>query len=114
MTLAKGLLALALAGLTVLFAVWFHGDRHWLATQLIFTLPALLLLLAVLARRRTAGFWSGVIALAWFSHGVMVAWSRPAEATQAWLEILLALLVIGASSLPGLRKRFSKKRARTQ
>ncbi|MCY1449481.1 hypothetical protein D9M71_662190 [compost metagenome] len=54
-------------------------------------------------------FWAGVLALFWFSHGVMSAWSHPETAHWAWLELLLALAVIGVSSAPGLRRRFSKR-----
>jgi len=36
-------LALLLVALAVLFAVWFAQDKHWLATQLVFTLPPLLI-----------------------------------------------------------------------
>ena len=55
-------------------------------------------------------FWAAVLALFWFSHGVMVAWSRPMEAGLATIEIVLALVVILAASLPGLRARFGGRR----
>ena len=55
-----------------------------------------------------------MLALFWFSHGVMVAWTRPGEALFAWLEIVLSLLVgspvfslagaIGAALTAGLRR----------
>ena len=51
-----------------------------------------------------------MLALFWFSHGVMVAWTRPPERLLAWLEIALSLLVIGASSWPGLQARFGGRR----
>jgi len=104
-TLAGLLLALA-----AVFAVWFAQDRHWLATQLVFTAPPLLLAAGVLAGRGKAPFWAGVLALFWFSHGVMTAWSHPESAPWAWAELLLALAVIGVSSAPGLRKRFGRTR----
>jgi uncharacterized membrane protein len=68
----------------------------------------LLALVAVLRGGAKAAFWSGVLGLFWFSHGVMVAWSRPAEGGYAWGEIVLALVVVMAASWPGLRARFGK------
>lgn len=105
----KGTLAALLLALAVVFATWFAHDRHWLASQLVFTAPPLLLAVGVLTGRGKAMFWAGVLALFWFSHGVMSAWSHPETALWAWLELLLALAVIGVSSAPGLRRRFAKK-----
>jgi len=87
-------LALLLVALAVLFAVWFAQDKHWLG---------------VLVRRGKAMFWAGVLALFWFSHGVMSAWSHPEVALWGWLELALALAVIGVASTPGLRRRFGRK-----
>lgn len=105
----KWTLALLLLALAAVFGLWFAHDRHWLASQLVFTAPPLLLALGVLTGRGKAMFWAGVLALFWFSHGVMSAWSHPETAHWAWLELLLALAVIGVSSAPGLRRRFSKR-----
>ncbi|MEN5265855.1 DUF2069 domain-containing protein [Stenotrophomonas sp. TWI587] len=102
-------LALLLVALAVLFAVWFAQDKHWLASQLVFTLPPLLLALGVLLRRGKAMFWAGVLALFWFSHGVMSAWSHPDVALWGWIELGLALAVIEVASMPGLRRRFGRK-----
>jgi len=107
---SKWVLAGALFALSALFAAWFHDDRHGWVTLGIFALPPLLLLLALRRHYRAAAFWSGVLSLAWFSHGVMVAYSRPQEALFAWLEVLLALVVIGASNWPGLSARFGRRR----
>lgn len=103
------MLALLLVALAAVYALWFAQDRHWLATQLVFTLPPLLLALGVWLRRGKAAFWAGVLALFWFSHGVMSAWSHPETAGWAWAELLLALAVIGVGSGPGLRRRFGKR-----
>ena len=61
--------------------------------------------LASVANTRTLA----VLALGWFSHGVMSAWSHPETALLAWVEIALSLLVIALASLPGLRARFGRK-----
>ena len=71
-------------------------------------LPPSLLAVAAWRGGRRAGFWPGVLALFWFSHGVMVAWTRPGEALFAWLEIVLSLLVVGAVSWAGLQARLGR------
>ena len=101
----------ALFGLAALYAVWFRDDPHRIAAWLVFALPPLLLALGVLARRATARFWAGVFALCWFSHGVMAAWSHAEERGFALAEIVLALIVVFASSAPGLRARSAKRRS---
>lgn len=107
------LLVLALVLLAGVFAAWFAHDRYWLASQLVFTAPPLVLAAAVLAwprARPRLAFWTAVLALAWFSHGVMSAWSHRASAPWAWLEIALAIALVFAASAPGLRARFRRTR----
>ena len=99
----------ALLALALLYAGWFHDDRHAVAALLVFALPPLLLALRAAPGARRPTFWAGVLALFWFSHGVMVAWTRPADAGFAWGGILLSLLVIGAGNWPGLRARFGRR-----
>jgi uncharacterized membrane protein len=106
------LLALALAILAGLYAWWFRADRHLLAVMLVFVAPPVLLMLGVLARRAAARFWAGVFALFWFSHGVMSAWSHRDTALYAWIEIILALLIVALVSIPGMRARFAARKAR--
>ena len=107
---ARRVLFIALLLLALLYASWFAHDAHAVIALLVFALPPILLAFAVMARRRTAGFWSGVFALAWFSHAVMVAWTRPPERTFAWWALALSLAVVFAASVPGLRARFARKR----
>jgi len=107
-TPSRIVLAAALFALSVLFSAWFHDDRHRIAALVVFTLPPLLILVAVLRGGAKAAFWSGVLGLLWFSHGVMVAWSRPSEGGYAWGEIALALVVVVAASWPGLKARFGR------
>lgn len=103
-------LAFVLFTLTALYVAWFWNDRHALAAMLVFALPPTLL--SVLAWRgwARAGLSAGLISLLWFSHGVMVAWTRPPERAFAFAEILLTLVIIYLASMPGLRARFSKRR----
>ncbi len=105
------LLVASLLALSALFAWWFRGDRHLVATLIVFTAPPLLLAIGVLLRRPTARFWSGVLALGWFSHGVMSAWSHRDTAGLAALEIVLALAIVLLVSIPGLQARFARRRA---
>ena len=109
MSLITRLLILALFALTGLYAFWFATDPTPLPALLIFAAPPALLALAAWAGSQRAAFWAGVLALAWFSHGVMVAWTRPQESQLAWVEIMLALIVVFAASLPGLQGRFRKR-----
>ena len=108
MTFTTRLLLAALSALAGLYVFWFARDP-WPA-WLVFAGPPLLLALAAWNGSSRAAFWAAVLALFWFSHGVMVAWTRPLEAGLAWIEIVLALVVVFVASLPGLRARFSRRR----
>ena len=107
---ARKILIAALVALTAVYAFWFARDAHPVAALLVFALPPALCAIAAILGKRTAGFWSGVLALLWFSHAVMVAWTRAPERGFAFAAIVLSLAVISAASIPGLRARFTKKR----
>jgi uncharacterized membrane protein len=107
MTLTTRLLLAALFGLVALYVFWFAREG-WPAL-VVFAAPPLLLALSAWRGGNRAAFWAGVLALAWFSHGVMVAWSRPLERELALIEVVLALAVIFAASMPGLRARFGAR-----
>ncbi|MBA2238208.1 MAG: DUF2069 domain-containing protein [Lysobacter sp.] len=102
----------ALLALGLLYAWWFRDDTYRLASMLVFALPPLVMALLVWRGGPRAGLVSGLLALLWFSHGVLVAWVRPDERSFALLEIALAVVVVLAASLPGLRARFAGKRRR--
>jgi uncharacterized membrane protein len=108
---AKPWLACVLLVLAALYAAWFWtGTDRWAALAL-FALPPLVmgawLLRADAPRLR---FWAGVFALAWFSHGVMVAWSRPDERGFALAAVALSLAVVFTANAQGLRARFGRHR----
>ena len=105
MTAARRVLCMALAALTLLFLAWFWREP---VTLLVFALPAAALLVAAIRGTARAGFWAGVLALAWFSHGIMVAWTRAPERMFALMEVALAVAIVFAASVPGLRARFGK------
>lgn len=102
----------ALLALAAIYVFWFARDADPWAEWLVFATPPALLAAGAWQRRRTAGFWAAVLALFWFSHGVMVAWSRPPERVFAILALALAVVVVFAASLPGLQARFASKRGR--
>ena len=78
MTRAHRILLAALLALAGLYLVWF-GRQGDTAAVVIFALPPLLFAAGTWRRRPHAPFWAAVLALLWFSHGIMVAWTRPPE-----------------------------------
>src|SRR5690606_29350267 len=71
---ARRTVRFALLALAALFVAWFGLGGDWVALA-VFALPPLLLAAWLPRAPVLAGFWAGVFALGWFSHGVMVAWS---------------------------------------
>ena len=106
----RGALVASLAALALSYACWFLPREP--VALLVFGLPPALLGFAAWRGSARAAFFAGVLALLWFSHGVMVAWTRPPERTFAWGEIVLALAVVWFASAPGLRARFARRRPR--
>lgn len=91
----------AWAGLVALQFAWYlawaplTGGHPALALGL--TVP--LLLLPLLALRRSAQralLWIGMLALGFFCHGVVAAWTTPAARVPAVLECVLCVVVVGA------------------
>jgi uncharacterized membrane protein len=60
--------------------------------------------------RPSARFWSGVVALLTFCHGVSEAWADPAARALALVEIALSLVVIASASWDGVIARFDRRR----
>jgi len=102
-------LAVFLLGLAMLYLLWFARDQHAIAALLVFVLPPLLLAIAAWRGWPRAGFFAGVAALLWFSHGVMVAWADPGQRGFALGAITLSLGIVYASSIDGIRARFGKR-----
>ncbi|TCT23530.1 DUF2069 domain-containing protein [Thermomonas haemolytica] len=111
---AQPYLAGVLLALALLFAGWAFVHPHPLAGLLVFALPPALLAMAALRGWRRAGFTAGVLALLWFSHGVMLLWAEPAARAWALGETLLALLIVHAACLPGWRARRQARHAATR
>jgi uncharacterized membrane protein len=106
---ARRIVQLALFALVLLFAAWFGPRGEWVALA-VFALPPLLLAAWLPRAPVLAGFWAGVLALLWFSHGVMVAWTRAPERGLALSAVALSVAIVLAASVPGLRRRFGAKR----
>ena len=107
---SRTLLVVLLLALAAVFAAWFAHDQRLLQALVVFALPPLLLALGVATGRRTAPYWSAVLALGWFSHGVMLAWSSADGRGFALAEVLLALGIVFAACWPGLQARFARGR----
>ena len=105
---SRRVLVAALIALTGVYLLWFGVSPSPWAALLVFALPPAALAMAGLRGWRKAGFWAGVLALGWFSHGIMVAWTRPPERWFAIAEIVLALVIVFAASYPGMRSRFKR------
>lgn len=98
---------LLLAGL---YLVWLMGSKHPEAVLLIFVAPPLALGIASLLGWRLAGYWSSVLALGWFSHGVMRAWTDAPDLLQPLAAIVISLAIIAAGSGPAARARLAARR----
>lgn len=108
MSLSHRILMGMLLLLAVLYAAWFGGRAEWVSLA-VFALPPLWLALRLPRGGARTAFWAGLLALFWFAHGVMVAWSRPPERLFALGAVLASLAVVLAASLPGLRARFARR-----
>ena len=105
-------LTFALLALSGFYVLWFAGDQHLLTGLLAFALPPFLLAIAAWRGWHRAAFVAGVLALLWFSHGVMLAWAEPGQRLMALVEVALSLLIIYAACLPGMRTRREKQQAK--
>jgi uncharacterized membrane protein len=76
---------------------WLFPPQHmpsWLVLG-ITVLPLLLPFLAI-GNVPRALLWAGMLSLFYFCHGIAESWSSPAERVPALLEVMLALVLIGA------------------
>lgn len=107
---ARAFAGLGILALLALQFVWHAGvapprsGPPWF-TALVFALPLLPVVVLVLLRHPRAAFWGALAALLYFCHGVTEAWTAPDVRGLAWIEILLSVLVVFATSWPGLRRR---------
>ena len=91
---------MAWAALVVLQPLWYlwlappSSGTPWLALAL--TVPPLLVpLLALRAGARRALLCAGILALFYFSHGIVAAWVTPPARLPALLEAALCVILVG-------------------
>ncbi len=105
---------LALALLQPVWHLWV-APSTWLPPVFVLGLMSLPILPAVLLGvfgHPSAGFWGGVAALLYFSHGVMELWSNPDVTALAWAETLISVGLVVAASWRGLQARAAARRAK--
>lgn len=105
------------ASVMTLFALqWlWHGalfppaGAAWYWLGVVFSLPLALLALALWRRRPAARYWSGVIALLYFCHGITEAWTVETARGLALAEVALSVAIILAANWIGLTARFKRR-----
>lgn len=103
----------ALALLQIVWHAWLLPPaRMPVAVALLITLPPLALPLLYWRTPSRALLLAGMISLFYFCHGVAEAWSAPRERAVAWIELILAVLVILACARKPKRRSASGSKLR--
>jgi uncharacterized membrane protein len=116
MSLAKRWTALGIFSLLALQVLWHFflappiKIPAWFVTS-VFVIPLLPVCVLIFIKHRSFAFWGGTLALFYFSHGVMEAWSDRDIWQLGIAEAMLSVWVIIASSWDGMKARFTKKPA---
>jgi uncharacterized membrane protein len=116
MSLSKRWTALGIFSLLAYQVLWhvvLAPSQHanpWLIS-VFFAIPLLPACILILLKHRTFAFWGGAVALFYFSHGVMEAWTMRDIWQLGIGEALLSVWVIIAASWDGMKARFAKKSA---
>lgn len=84
------------------------GGSAW--TGWIFGVPVAVVAGMHAARRVSAPFWAGVVALFAFCHGVMEAWASEGAMVPSMAEAALAVTIVLSASWDGLRARSRRRR----
>ncbi len=112
----RPVIALLVLALLLLQPAWYL----WLApptvlpplfAAIVMSMPLLPVVLLLVLRRPSGGFWAGLAALFYFSHGVMEAWASPEVRALALVEATLAVILVVASSWAGLKARMAGRQA---
>jgi uncharacterized membrane protein len=89
---------IALLLLQLIWHAWlFPPSGHRWSMLALTALPLVLGLWISTSNRRRGVLVAGIFCLAYFSHGVTSAWSEPSTRILALTEIILALVIVGAS-----------------
>lgn len=110
-TRANAALALALLALLVAWHGWAKWPGASAGLLVVLGLPLAAVLGLHVAQRPSARFWTGVVALVTFSHGVTEAWTLAGARAPALAEAALSALAVASASWDGLRARFGRRRA---
>jgi uncharacterized membrane protein len=110
--------AAAWIALVLLQFAWYLGiappaaGTPWIALAL--TLPPLLSpLFALRSGLRRTLLWTGVVALFFFCHGIVAAWTTPAARVPAVIESSLCVVLIGTLGWSVRRDRARRAAARS-
>ena len=99
--------------LLALQAAW-HGAGAWPGSTVVLLVllgaPLAGVLVMHLLRRRSARFWTAVVALLTFCHGVVEAWTLPGARVPGLAEAALSALAVGSASWDGMKARFARRR----
>jgi hypothetical protein len=102
--------ALALLGLQI---AW-HGFVRWpggnAGLLVLLGAPVAATVLLHLLRRPSARFWTGVVALLTFCHGVTEAWTLAGARLPGLAEAALSAAAVTSASWDGMRARFRARR----
>jgi hypothetical protein len=102
--------ALALLGLQV---AW-HGLVRWpggnVGLLVLLGVPVAATVLLHLLRRPSARFWTGVVALLTFCHGVTEAWTIAGARWPGLAEAALSAAAVTSASWDGMHARFAARR----
>lgn len=96
----------ALAALQIVWHAWWLPPENlrWLAVAI--GLIPLAIPLLHWRRPERALLIAGMFSLLYFCHGVVMAWAEPATRVAAWIEIVLAIVIILATvRMPQRRAR---------
>ena len=106
---------LTLVTTIALFALaltYWYGMRPDMGAVLVFAVPALLMSVLVFLRWAPANLLAGVLALGWFSQGVMQAYVEPSDRVWSLMVALLSVIIVLSVSWVGLKVRKAKRLAK--
>jgi uncharacterized membrane protein len=109
---------LGLLAFWLLFALQWVWHLWWLPPArgsallplALFALPLLPPAIGLLRRTPNALFWAALVSLLHVCHAIAELWAAPATRVAAAIELALALLLISAVGIDGLRRRRAARR----
>lgn len=102
----RGVTAFALLGLSAVFWWMMSPD---MGAVLAFAVPAVVMAVLVFLGWGPANLIAGMLALLWFSWGVMHAYVSPDDRVESLAVIFLSVVIVFAVSWVGLKVRKAKR-----